>query len=380
MPRRLLRLFLLTLGLPALQAAAPSPRADVVWQERTVVTGPAAVRGGGTTESHVELSGSRMRTDVKNRVGPVWDDVENMGLIAPSTIASLEAGHLYRLHPQTRSFIDETLEEASQRLKRVRGRRGPAWAFEEPGVEIEGTGGLQTIAGVDCKRVLVTVIGKFTGAGLTAPRAVVLKGDLWVAGSVSGRSEVDSFVRQAREKIGIDALSLQAEALADPRYRAGIEELFKALAKVDGLPLRVTLTLANAPPQSPIKVTPVPGPDPRSAGGSGGAPTTAGTEGGTGVPVPIDLKTKLKTRSDAGDRFAPKPVEMPPEWTFSRSVTEFSTKAADAARFEPPAEFKRLVPKSRRDQQAAPGAAAPQNAGKDTTKPASDLDERKVSP
>src|SRR5262245_27038488 len=129
MPRRTTSFPLLAALGTALAGGAAPALCDVLWNESTIVSGPTAPRGGGSVETKVMLSGACMRTDVKNRVGHVWDESEKLGLTSPSTIASLEAGHLYRVDPQKQAYIDESLDEASSRLKRVRTKRGPALAF-----------------------------------------------------------------------------------------------------------------------------------------------------------------------------------------------------------------------------------------------------------
>jgi hypothetical protein len=328
----------------------------VTVRENVALSGPAAASGGGIVERRILLAGERRRQDLNVKSGKAWEELERLGLSAPSTVARLDTGDWLRIRPPDRSFIAETWAEAASRLAKAGANPAEAPPFRNVVTSMDAPAQTRTIAGIECRKVTVDTTGDLLPAGDQPLQHLRLRAELCVAGNFPGRSELETFRKKEIDRLGLDPVVAQYRALAPARYAHAIDELARGLSEVDGVALESMLTITNL--LSGV----------RADGGYGGSPAgDAATAGDSGEPAAIgtagglkraDAPTKFRQRTDLGQKYAAAGAATAPEWALRSTVTEIDVKPVDVTLFDPPAGYRRLVPKSRRQAAVAAPAAS----------------------
>lgn len=331
--------------------------ADVAYRRTVIVSGRAARGAGGTAEIDVGISGSRLRADVECPTGLLCDSLEKMGALRPAEIVRLDEGRIYGIEPAARAVYVETLPERRARLSRIEGKREPAWPFDEVSVDIAATGGHEDIGGFPCEQTMMMIIGTLHEPGKDEAARMLLRADLWVTTSFEGKSEIEQYGEAFAAGLGADPEAALRSLFVEDRYANILGEFSRAFRRVGGFPIRYTLTLSRLASQVPS----LPGGAPGSPGdtGSFAAPTASG---GPGL-VPPRRSTRFRQRDETSGGRGGQPLGMSPEWVLTSQIATVSTEKLPRSRFDPPEDFRRLVPKSEKDSGGGSGETAEKDAG-----------------
>ena len=343
-----LRLMRLSLAGLALMLPAGSVLADVAYTRTIKAGGPVAAGGGGSAVVSILVSGDKQRSDTRSLTGGLNESIQKLGVLGAGEIVRLDGGRVYSLQPDSQSLTEETLSERRERLDRLAQSRGEPLPFKDVSSDIRPTGAQDTVNGFPCDEVVITVRGSFEDPATRQRTPVALEGDVWMASSFAGKSEIERFGRKYAEGLGFDPSSAVQSAMIDPRYVAALKEFSRAISQVSGLPIRATLVLSGVYRSLPAG---------KLLSGDGGAQPDQGnadqTGSSSGGPAPrfispdggvARLKTGLVTRSDVHPASA---LRKPPpngDWTLVSEITEVKEGPVDPASFEPPKDYKRLVP------------------------------------
>ena len=138
-----------------------------------------------------------------------------VGVLGAGEIVRLDGGRVYSLQPDSQSLTEETLSERRERLDRLAQSRGEPLPFKDVSSDIRPTGAQDTVNGFPCDEVVITVRGSFEDPATRQRTPVALEGDVWMASSFAGKSEIERFGRKYAEGLGFDPSSAVQSAMID---------------------------------------------------------------------------------------------------------------------------------------------------------------------
>jgi hypothetical protein len=252
-------------AVPALIAAPPLAAQDVQYETVTKIELPGALgtavrlaaRLGGGSTTVVEttyIKGNRMRTDVDKT----------------STIFDLDGRRFIHLDHAARTYhtmtFDEMVARARQTGEEVRASNQPRESGP-PGAEthvnfrfsVDEANQRDRVAGYDAERFFLTMEaeGEYTPEGATEREkggTLVILTDMWTSRNMPAFTAMKAFQdASAREHANASAAMMEGLAAAfadDPRLKVGFEQSVDRIRKMDGMPMKTTITfVAVAPDQ-----------------------------------------------------------------------------------------------------------------------------------
>jgi hypothetical protein len=209
--------------------------------------------------------------------------------------------------------------------------------YAPPKFDVKKTGVKETIAGYPCEQTILTMTVEGTNKKTGEKFQMLTTMDMMLAQDVPGREEYEQFGRKMAEKMGfsMDAASAQSMMSALGAYGIDAKKLAEESAKLKGFPMRQIVRFAGQGSQFASSES--------AQKGENGGKESAEEEksGGSDVAAKAlgSLFGKKKSDKNKGEGES---KEKPDNAIFKMTteVTEISTGAVPATRFEVPSGYK----------------------------------------
>jgi hypothetical protein len=136
--------------------------------------------------------------------------------------------------------MKQMLEQMSQKMKQ---NDKAEMKFK---VSANNTGNTRQIAGFDTKEMVLKMEMEGTDKQSGQSGAMVITTDMWIAPGVPGYQEVRAFYKRMAEKINWTPGGNMF--MAQPEAAKGMAEVYKEVAKLDGVPVFQTISMGAAVP------------------------------------------------------------------------------------------------------------------------------------
>jgi hypothetical protein len=298
--------------------------ADFSYQQTTRIT-------GGAMAGMMKFAGAFSKKATQPMTSTVIVKGNRMVNLSPehASIVDLDKETVTTVNFERKTYTVMTFEQMRQMMQQMSERmkggshnQGTDVKFK---VSSKETGRTDTIAGVKAKEVVITIVADAANQQQGSQGTMNISSSVWIAPDVDGYGEVRQFHKKMGEKLGM----LPDEQMAQMRQNmAGMMEISKTMAKMDGVPVRTVMTMGGTATQTggSAQQQPPPPADDSSQGGLGGLARGLGGFG-------------HKKKSD--DSSNPDSVSG----TLMETTTEssgFSSAPVDASKFEVPAGFKQV--------------------------------------
>ncbi|MGQ9634106.1 MAG: hypothetical protein ACUVXB_07645 [Bryobacteraceae bacterium] len=232
----------------------------------------------------------------------------------------------------------EALQRAAQKISGQAGKDGNA-SFK---ASVKDTGERKQIAGLEARRVILTLVTETKDKDSGAIGALNTRADMWLARDVAGYAEVRDFYQRMSQKIAwIPGSTAFAQGRSD--MAKAMADLARESSKLEGVPVLQVISIGadvqNLPeqPSSQPQAQPQPEPERPSAVGALGRLGGLGGLGGLGRRRQEQPKQELPAQKEPQAEAA-SGVLM----EITTETTGFSTAPVDASRFEVPAGFRQV--------------------------------------
>lgn len=234
--------------------------------------------------------------------------------------------------------MKQMLEQMSEKMKEKQ-KDKPELKFTVSG---GATGKTKQVAGLDAKEFLMKMEMEGTDDKSGQKGGMSITTDMWVAQGVPGYQEVRKFYQRMAEKLNWAPGGNMF--MANPDVSKGMAEVYKEIAKLDGVPVEqfITMGAAGQPGAQPASGDAPPPPQPQAEQEK---PSIGGALGGA-LGGRFGLGRKKKTEDTSA---AHSGNSAPASSGGSGSLLEmttvsngFSTNAVDDSLFTPPAGFKKV--------------------------------------
>jgi len=307
-------------------------RADFSYQETTQMTGGALVSilrlGGPFTRkarepivSTVLIKGNRMATLGKENSTIIDLDKETITEINLS-----KKNYSVITFAQMRQAMDEAVAKAQAQQQKKQPKDEPKANVEAKfKVSAKATGKTKSVEGLNAKQMVITMDLEATDKDSGNSGSMTVIDDAWMA-NVPGYEQVKAFRQKMAQKMAREFQpELSRMAMADPRMMQGLSESAKELSKVSGVPVETIMKMGSG-----ITVVTT---DPGQKG-----PSVRDAITGS---LPFGRKKKNDDpppdpKNDQKQDGAALLLEM------TTDMSDFSTAAVDASKFDVPSGFKQV--------------------------------------
>lgn len=313
-------------------------RADFSYEQTSQVT-------GGVMKSLGFMS-KQLREPIRATILIKGD---RMATISQNTanVIDLAAETITEINFQKKTYSVMTFAEMEAMLKSLDGKSKdkdqPEWNVK---VSVKETGRKQNVNGMDAHEAILTI--EFEG---TDPKTnqtgimMTMTSEMWLTSSVPGYDEVRSFHQRMAQKLN---WAPGSTPLAGGQQAKGMAAMIKEAAKLDGVPVRqvVKMNMAGAPqgeagaPEGeaqPAQSEPQAEPEKPSVGGALGR--LGGRFGGFGRKKKQQQEEQQPASTGQPQAASAGPASM---MEMTSDMTNFSSSAVDASKFEVPAGFKKV--------------------------------------
>ena len=307
-------------------------RADFSYQETTQMSGGALVSilrlGGPFTRkarepivSTVLIKGNRMATLGKENSTIIDLDKETITEINLS-----KKNYSVITFAQMRQAMDEAVAKAQAQQQKKQPKDEPKANVEAKfKVSAKATGKTKSVEGLNAKQMVITMDLEATDKDSGNSGSMTVIDDAWMA-NVPGYEQVKAFRQKMAQKMAREFQpELSRMAMADPRMMQGLSESAKELSKVSGVPVETIIKMGSG-----ITV------DTTDSGQKGPSVRDAITGS-----LPFGRKKKNDDpppdpKNDQKQDGAALLLEM------TTDMSDFSTAAVDASKFDVPSGFKQV--------------------------------------
>src|SRR5579864_5354428 len=214
-------------------------------------------------------------------------------------------------------------------------------------VSANNTGKTQQVAGYEAREMVLKMELEGTDKQSGQKGSMVITTDMWIAPAVPGYSEVRDFYKRMAEKLNWTPGGNMF--MANPQVSQGMAEVYKEVAKLDGMPVLQNVTMgaegtAPAGGEQPQAAAPPPQqqqPKPSIGDALGGALGGRFGLGRKKQAPPQEQEQGQAPQQNTGSAGSGSLLEMKTE------MSGFSSSAVDAAQFSVPAAFKKVEPDKR---------------------------------
>lgn len=209
--------------------------------------------------------------------------------------------------------------------------------FSPPKIDVKKTGAKETIGGHACEQSILTMEIEGTNRKTGESFKLLTVMDMMLAQNVPGKAEEDAFNRRMAEELGFTMEKGQSSAQAMmgmmKMYGIDPEDLTEAAAKLEGFPMRQTITFRGEGDQFAPAQPPSGQEEAESEEGDDGSSATSAQAAAAKALGGLFGKKKDKEE---------KPVETGPPSIFSATITvdEITTGSVAADSFDPPKNYK----------------------------------------
>jgi len=307
-------------------------RADFSYQETTQMSGGALVSilrlGGPFTRkarepivSTVLIKGNRMATLGKENSTIIDLDKETITEINLS-----KKNYSVITFAQMRQAMDEAVAKAQAQQQKKQPKDEPKANVEAKfKVSAKATGKTKSVEGLNAKQMVITMDLEATDKDSGNSGSMTVIDDAWMA-NVPGYEQVKAFRQKMAQKMAREFQpELSRMAMADPRMMQGLSESAKELSKVSGVPVETIMKMGSG-----ITV------DTTDSGQKGPSVRDAITGS-----LPFGRKKK-------NDDPPPDPKNDQKQdgaallLVMTTDMSDFSTAAVDASKFDVPSGFKQV--------------------------------------
>jgi hypothetical protein len=315
-------------------ALAASPLlADFTYQEKTTVTGGAMLgmmRVAGVfskqlrepMESTVSVKGDRMIHRSTNH----------------TTIIDLASETITTVDPQKKQYTVMTFAEMQQMMQQAQEKMKQKDKGEMKfKVSAKSTGQSRQVAGFDAKEMVMTMEMEGTDKESGQKGGMTVITDMWIAPGVAGYQEVRDFYKRMATKINwAPGGNMFAQ---NPQVSEGMAEVYKEVAKVDGVPVMQVIKMGpTGTVQPPDGSAPPPAAQPQPAPAG---PSVGGALGGA-LGGRFGLGRKKSSTNDPPPAAAGNSQQQSGSLIeMTTELSSFSSNPVDAAQFEIPSNYKR---------------------------------------
>jgi len=238
--------------------------------------------------------------------------------------------------------MKQALEQMSQKMKEKQ-KDGAEMKFK---VSADATGKTKQAAGFAAKEMILKMEMEGTDQKSGQKGGMILTTDMWIAQGVTGYQEVREFYRRMGEKLAWTPGGNMF--MANPDVSKGMAEVYKEVAKLDGVPVEQHITMSasaqpapadgSAPPpqqQQQRQAEPQQSAPPTSVGGAIG--------GALGGRFGLGKKKKPEDAPPPAGSTDSAPPSTPGSLLEMTTVASgFSTGSVDSGSLEVPAGFKKV--------------------------------------
>jgi hypothetical protein len=338
-------------------------RADFSYQETSKITGgalAAMMRVAGVfsrqarepIQSTVAVKGNRM--------------VHRSGTTA--TVIDLGNDTITTIDMQRKTYSVMTFEQMKQMLSQLsKGDKDQAQLNFK--VSANSTGSTKQVAGFDAKELVLKMEAEVKDKDGKSSGTMAITSDMWIANAMPGYAEVRDFQKRMAEKIAWAPGGNMF--MQNPQVSQGMAEVSKEMAKLDGMPVAMTMTMGgpdgaaagmapagDAAPQQTTQAQPQaePAPQPQA---QPERPSLSGALGGAlGGRFGLGRKRSQPQEQPAAQTQPPAQQQQAANGAggstsgalleMTTEMSGFSSAAVDDGLFSIPAGFKKVEPDTRR--------------------------------
>ena len=315
--------------------------ADFTYEETSAITGGALA---GMLKV-VGVFSKQAREPIHSTIAVKGDKMVHRSANTASII-DLGAQTITSIDFQKKTYSVMTFEQMQQALQQMQQKmKGNNQGQLQFKVSANNTGATREISGFNTKEMLVKMELEGTDQQSGQKGGMLITTDMWVAPAVSGYGEVRDFYKRLGEKLNWTPGGNML--MANPDASRGMAEVYKEMAKVDGMPVQQTITMGGSGQPAPTGEQPAaqqqqtPQEKPSIGGALGGA---------LGGRFGLGKKKQNQDQQPGQEQPAPSGnaqssgalLEMKTE------MSGFSANSVDSAQFSVPAGFKMVDPDTKR--------------------------------
>jgi hypothetical protein len=244
---------------------------------------------------------------------------------------------------QKKTYSVMTFEEMKQMMEQMQQRmkKGDNQGQMNFKVEAKATDRTKQVAGIDCKEMILKMTMEGTDEKSGQKGAMVITTDMWIGPGIAGYKEVRDFYRRMAEKINWAPGGNMF--MSNPDAAKGMAEVYKEVAKLDGVPVQQMISMgadgtqsaAGSQSQPQQQQQTQPPPERPSIGGLlGGRLGVSRKKSSSDAPPP--------SSSASGNGASGSLLEM------TTDLSGFSQAPVDDAQFAVPSGFKKVEPDTKR--------------------------------
>ena len=323
--------------------------ADFTYQETSTIT-------GGMMMSMMKIAGAfskQAREPIQATVAVKGDRMVHRTATGASVI-DLGSGTITHIDFQKKQYSVMTFEEMKQMMEQLSQKSQKSDKGEMKfKVSATATDKRKQVAGFDAKEMIMKMEMEMEAtdkdSGQSQKGGMTVTTDMWIASGVPGYGEVRDFHKRMAERLNWNPGGNMF--MSDPKVSQGMAEVYKEVAKLDGMPVQQNISMgmagqpgaaeggtAPAQQQSQPQAQQQPA-QPQSVGGALGS--ALGSRFGLGRKKPADQQASSDNPSASGGQAsgsgAPGSLmEMTTE------LNSYSSNAVDPSLFEVPAGFKKV--------------------------------------
>ncbi len=319
--------------------------ADFTYQETSTIT-------GGMMMGMMRIAGvfsKQAREPIQSTISVKGDRMVHRSANHASVI-DLGSGTITSIDFQKKQYSVMTFDEMKQMMEQLSQKMQKNDKGEMKfKVSADATGKTKQVSGFDAKEMIMKMEMEGTDKESGQKGGMTVTTDMWIASGIPGYQEVRNFYKRMAEKINWTPGGNMFAA--NPQVSSGMAEVYKEVAKLDGVPVQQLITMgASGQPgaagaSSDGSAAPAPqqpAAQPQSIGGAlGGALGGRFGLGRKKTPPPADPPAAPASGSGSasGGQSQGAPGSL---LEMTTEMSSFSSNAADESLFAVPAGFKKV--------------------------------------
>ena len=334
--------------------AGSSLLADFTYQETSTIT-------GGMMMSMMKVVGAfnkQAREPIQSTIAVKGDKMVHRSATSASVI-DLASGTITHIDFQKKQYSVMTFEEMKQMMEQMSQKAQKRDKGDQPEmkfkVSAKATGKSKQVAGLEAKEMIMKMEMEMEAtdkdSGQSQKGGMTVTTDMWIARGVPGYGEVRDFHKRMAEKINWNPGGNMF--MSDPKVSQGMAEVYKEVAKLDGMPVQqnISMGMAGQPgaaeggaapaqqQQSQPQAQQQPAPQPSVGGALGSA---LGGRFGLGRKKPADQQASSDNPPASGGQASSGSGAPGSLLEMTTELSTFSSNAVDPSLFEVPAGFKKV--------------------------------------
>jgi len=337
--------------------AGSSLLADFTYQETSTIT-------GGVMMSMMKVVGAfskQAREPIQATIAVKGDMMVHRSSTSASVI-DLASGTITHIDFQKKQYSVMTFEEMKQMMEQMSQKAQKSQKGDKPEMKFKvsanATGKSKQVAGFEAKEMIMKMEMEMEAtdkdSGQSQKGGMTVTTDMWIAPGVPGYQEVREFHKRMAERLNWTPGGNMF--MSDPKVSQGMAEVYKEVAKLDGMPVQQFISMGmagqpgaagapadgSAPPAQPAQQQPQVE-RPSVGGALGGALGGRLGLGGLGrrkpAEKPVEQPAAPANAPAAGGQAPGAPGSL---LEMTTEMSGFSSNPVDASLFAAPAGFKKV--------------------------------------